>query len=135
MITIFPRNSSRSLDSIEGECIGSSGDKYIECIEENSYFKNDILIVLNNSIRVTSVYTNVFDRFVHSLEIESGMITNDIWTTITLYLNTSLSYSLVFMDSRMLFFSFRVDTYPIATVKFDHPEDGTLQVYVKVLSQ
>ena len=138
MITIFSNNSSRSRDSIEEECIGSSGDEYIKCIEENSYHKNDILTVPprtvhNDSIRVKSAYINVFDRFAQSLEIESGMLTNDVFTTLTVHLNTNLSYDLAFIDSRMLFYSYRVDTYPITRVKLDKDPGGTLQVYLKVL--
>ena len=66
------------------------------------------------------------------MDIEHRMITNDIFTTTTVHLNTSLSYVLGFMDSRMLFLSYRVDTYPITRVKLVKNPEGALQVYLKV---
>ena len=134
-ITILPQNPKTYYGigwKVEKSCEGGSGGKYIECIEEIAYTKEDIFTdFANEELKVNTNFVGWFSGFAQSLDIDDGYITNDLFSTMAISLNNSLYYQINIIDSKIQIFSNLV-TFPITRISLMNEFVGALQVYLKV---
>ena len=97
-------------------CSGT-GDKFVECIERNTFNETDIFAESQtSSLTVTSFYMKDVSGIVQSLDIGVGMITQNYLSTMEILFNNNidLSYTVVIVDPRLQIFSESPDTLPIS---------------------
>ena len=121
-------------------CDGRNGNTYFDCIEENTFSASDILVskkdykfkpvykenklvelynaASNQSIKIRSFYSNYVNALLHSLEVDSGVISTNL-STMDLYLNNSYSYFIILTDSKLMTASARPDSVPRLFAKVD----------------
>ena len=113
----------------------------------NPIYKNNKIVELfsetsNESIKLKSYYFNGYIGIVNSLEFQpeiiatkfhvdpaAGVISKD--STLQLYLNNNITYTLQFTDSRLMINSFRPDTFPRLYMKIGKGTQNRL-FYLKV---
>ena len=136
-------------------CDGINGNTYFDCIEENTFSASDILVTEDDnkfkpvykenklaklynaasgasdkSIKVHSFYSNSINAMLHSLEVDSGVISTDL-KTMELYLNNSYSYFIILTDSKLMTASARPDSVPRLFVKVN-AGTGSNIMFIKV---
>ena len=121
---------------VEDGCEELSGEEYIQCIEEIAYTKEDIFTDFAfEGLNANTFFVGWMEGLVQSLNVDKGMISHELYSTMAISFNNSLSYQIVIMDPKIQIFSEIPQTYPITRVSLMNQYVGALQVYLKVQEQ
>ena len=94
-------------------CVNTTGETYIQCVQQEAYSTNDIIHNLTNAvlmdaldesmyIRVKEFYASDMTGFIlQSLEMNDGIMTHRINETFPIALNENLSYIIVSTDPKL----------------------------------
>ena len=110
-------------------CIEATGDKFLQCIEQNSYSALN-LITNSSPVVVNTFYWNRLSILCHNLEPETDVLKSiemNSTLTVAIQLNNSLYNDIIIWDPKMQFMSFSTpDMIPRIHVKrkpMSDPED------------
>ena len=115
------------------KCHGT-GDKYINCMEEKFYSKNDIFINANLSFVVKPFYSGIsyYKGIVQSLEFEKGMFKYDYTKSVGIKLNNNITYEVFIMDQKSQIFSSSNSIVPRSRMKLLYGSPTVTEFYLKV---
>ena len=146
-ITLYPfgGNFGKGFKSLNYTlCKEYNGEQFIHCIEEETYSLNDVnmtttttannYMISNNVVRVKSFFVDLhWHGIAQSMELKTGVITEEIPRSLQLILNNSLSYKIRVMDPKLQIpLSDNPDSMP--RIIFRKQKNTTaLFVYLKVL--
>ena len=85
----------------------------------------------NEELKVNTNFVGWFSGFAQSLDIDDGYITNDLFSTMAISLNNSLSYQINIIDSKIQILR-NSNSFPITRISLMNEFVGALQVYLKV---
>ena len=130
-----PKISWESGWKVEEHCPGS-GSQYIQCMNDIGYSQDDMITDItnlsNDSIILRTIYVGWNAGLAQFLCLDVGMITNSVYSTMSISLNNSLSYQILIMDPKIQILSEIPTIYPITRLSFPVQYVGVLQVYLQV---
>ena len=111
-------------------------ENLMKMMEGNSYSASDVFVAKdyeydydyeyktdetssNKSIRITNFYAGSYGAMNYVLHLQPGVITQDLDTTFTLYLNKTLSHYLFISDPKLMISVVRPDPIPRFVLKLD----------------
>ena len=110
-------------------CKNTSGDDFIQCIEEGAFMANDILE--NDKVNARPIYlSDDVGLLSQILEIAPGVITKDFWTSLKIRLNSSMNYQMSIVGQNLQFL-FASPTIPRSFMKPPRV-NGIFAFYMKV---
>ena len=109
-----------------------SGDKFIKCMEDKFYSKNDIFIDANISYRIKTFYFSMYKGIVQSLDFEKGIIRYDFKHTVDISLNHNITYEVVIIDPKAQILSPSNSIIPRSKIKLSYGSPTTTEIYLKV---
>ena len=122
-------------------CKDKSGDKLINCVEDNVYTAKDIFMadfkfkpmfaVDSNQSVFVQYYGDNYNGLAQVLYPEPGLISKQMFSTLQVTLNNTLFYYIMIGDPKIMLNTLRPDTVPITLIKL---EKGTGQniLFLKV---
>ena len=94
-------------------CSRKHGQTFIQCVEENTFKAEDILNSSNDFLKIKLFFIKNFNGLAASAEITNqSVISFDWWSTRGIYLNTTLSYVIHIMDTKLQFITASQDLIP-----------------------
>ena len=139
-LAIYPVNPSTAagwkidFDYDDVDCQYLTGDEFIECVEGMSYVAEDVLINHNSSqFTVTDFYSQNWDGIVLSVEMHADVITSNYDSTMDwLWFNSSVSYTIYIMDTKLQFVTANPNIIPRSLLTLKE-NAGTTNLYVKAI--
>ena len=115
-------------------CRNTTGRQFIKCIENEVYNSQDV--ILNRTywyaVNVKQAYASHQIGFiVQSLEMESGVMTFHVPTTVDIALNPNLAYTISFTDPKLQFLSGSPSVFPRSDLSLNMTA-GTFILYLQV---
>ena len=115
-------------------CRNTTGRQFIKCIENEVYNSKDV--ILNHTywyaVNVKQAYASHQIGFiVQSLEMESGVMTFHVPTTVDIALNPNLAYTISFTDPKLQFLSGSPAVFPRSDLSLNM-RAGTFILYLQV---
>ena len=94
-------------------CSSTRGQTFLQCVEENTFKAEDILNSSNDFLKIKLFFIKNFNGLAASAEITNqSVISFDWWSTRGIYLNTTLSYVIHIMDTKLQFITASQDLIP-----------------------
>lgn len=141
MFVIFPINSQSGYGwkngngeaDISGHCKKYTGGQFTQCIRNDSYTANEVMVrTENTTVDATNFYFDNQYANVIKVEIDAGLITHKVKSTLRIPLNKikNLSLYILIMDSKMQIITSSPDVVPrvILTMSLD----TNILLYLKV---
>ena len=134
--------------------IGETMEKFIECIEENSYSAHDVLRFSNSILRpiykddkIYHLYASHINKSIHVkpqyvddyngmglfLYSDPGFISEKMDSTLQLHLVNNISYYIVIADPKLMIATARPDSAPTTMIKLKKGA-GMTYLFLKVSS-
>ena len=115
----------------DGGCGKLSREEFIQCIEKIAFTAEDIFKDFSyEELKANNYFVGWMEGFAQI--IHKGHITNNIYTTMAISLNNSLSYQIVIMDPKIQIFGEIPQTFPNTRISLMNEYVGALQIYLKV---
>ena len=140
VITVMPQNPNDrtgwSNETAAWVCKKFKGDKFIKCIEKNSYpaQKTKLSFNKNNSVRVQNFYQNIHQALGQNLEIKPGIINyeNPLYT-LQIKMDSALQYFIYITDPKMNFIAFSSpDFIPRILLRWKPKDKERMLIFMKV---
>ena len=114
-------------------CKNYTGRQFIQCIRNEAYTTNEVLMIENTTVEATNFYFDNEYANIIKLDIDAGLITHKVKTTLQIPLNKikNLSLFILIMDPKLQIMTSSPDIVP--RVALPMSLDLSILVYLKVL--
>ena len=123
-IAIFPVNPVTRLGfkmGNETECIHKIGEQFIQCLEERSFSTDDIFPVeRRRQWNASHFYADDIRGLVQSVNIDTGVISKSVAGTLSMEINSNLSYFIRITDPKLQFTTTNIDTVPRTEIPLEN---------------
>ena len=143
-IAFFPLNQGSGFKFFdESSCFNLTGGELYKCIEDRAFSINDIfnlseanckyfnISTSSKQVRANPFYLGVDHGLPHSLQIESGVITLSVRTSLHLAINTNITSTIMITDPKLQFAAFNPDAIPKTKLTLEQNK-GLIAAYLKV---
>ena len=114
-------------------CKNYTGRQFIQCIRNEAYTTNEVLINENTTVEATNFYFDNEYANIIKLDIDAGLITHKVKSTLQIPLNKikNLSLFILIMDPKMQIMTSSPDVVPRVLLTMSLEID--ILIYLKVL--
>ena len=105
----------------ETECIHKIGEHFIQCLEERSFSTDDIFPVgRRGPWNASYFYADDICGLVQSVNIDTGVISKSIAGTLSMEMNSNISYFIRITDPKLQFTTTNIDTVPRTEITLEN---------------
>ena len=105
----------------ETDCIHKIGEQFIQCLEERSFSTDDIFPVgRRGPWNASHFYADDIRGLVQSVNIDTGVISKSVAGTLSMEINSNLSYFIRITDPKLQFTTTNIDTVPRTEITLEN---------------